>query len=980
MLSRSQRAWVVFAGAVVLGAAVAFAQGEKNADEILARARETVFKEGPRPALPELERALAIYRDKHDRHGEAVTLGYIGFCYRQLAEYPKALDYLRRSLSLKQELGDRLEEGKTLNFLGLTYWDMGDYPQAIDHLTRALNIAREVHNPQLEGTALNNLGLVSDEQGDYKHSLEIYQQALELHRSTHFERGESDTLGNIGGDYLLLGQYREALRYYQQALEADTRLQLKTSETIDLGNIALCQTGLGQLEEAVRTFDRALALARETGQKKEEADWHKGKGAALLGLGKYDLAREEYQKALTAYDQAGQKRELIEAFNEDGNLLAQLGDITSAEKDFRRAIDLARAIGHPRGVTTNLMALADLEWRRQRYEQAAALYRQAFERARDAEDRASMASSLVQLAVTLRDQGRLQEAVPQAQQALEIAHQTGASPLEAQALYVLGELARKGGDPQKALEHYTAGEQLVQATGNSELSWQLEYGKGQALEALHRDEEAVAAYRRAVVVIEGVTSQLLEERFQAGYLQNKYQVYVALVRLLLKMGRTSEAFLYSEKLRARSYEQLINQNLPLGGGDDEVELRSRIRQLRRSIEEENAKPLAEQKRQKVQVFSGELGSAERQYQTLLDDLRSVPSADPTARALAVPSSDRVRTMLPAEAALVAYVVGEENVVIFVLTRDDEHATTVPVRARDLRAKIELLRDLIAPGRGTDWAKPAESLYQILIAPVEQNGWLKGITKLYLVPNAVLNYLPFAALARPDGEGVRFLVQDYVLAYLPAASALVYGPDKGDSQPTLLALAPERSRLRYAPQEARSISALFPENSLVLVGRSATKSAFKRRASQFQLIHLATHGFFDKFNPIFSGIALEPEAGDDGRLEVYEIMRLHLQARLVTLSACDTALGSGYFAEYPAGDDFVGLTRAFLSAGSSAVLASLWEVNDRSTMQIMNSFYRSLREADSAEALARAQRAMLASGGRYSRPYYWAPFIVMTAKK
>jgi CHAT domain-containing protein/tetratricopeptide (TPR) repeat protein len=979
VFGRSKRIWAGFVVALALGGAGAFAQAQKTAEQILADARETVFKEGPRPALPELERALAIYRESHDRHGEAVTLGYIGFCYRQLAEYPKALEYLQRSLAMKQELGDRLEEGKSLNFLGLTYWDMGDYPQAIDHLTRALNIAREVHNPQLEGTALNNLGLVSDEQGDYKHSLEVYRQALDLHRSTHFERGESDTLGNIGGDYLLLGHYREALEYYQQALKADTRLQLKTSETIDLGNIALCQTGLGQLADAVRTFDRALALARETGQKKEEADWHKGKGAALLGLGKYDLARGEYQQALAAYRQAGQKRELIEALNEDGNLLAQLGDIPSAEKHFRRAIDLARAIGHPRGVTVNLMALGDLEWRRQRYEQAAALYQQAFDRARDADDRAAMANSLVQLALTLSNQGRSGEARQHAQKALDIARQTGGSPLEAQALYVLGELARKSGDPQKALEHYAAGEQLVETTGNPELGWQIAYGKGQALEVLQRDEEAVAAYRHAVEIIEGVTSQLQEARFQAGYIQNKYQVYVALVRLLLKMGRTGEAFRYSEKLRARSYERLLNQNLPLGGDEAEVELRSRIRQLRRAIEEENAKSLAELKRQKVQVFTNELAAAERQYQDLLDDLHRTRPADPTAQALAVPSSEEVRKALPADAALIAYVVGEESVVVFVLTEDDEHATTVPVRARDLRTKIELLRDLIAPGRGTDWVKPAESLYQILIAPPQQNGWLKGINKLYLVPNAVLNYLPFATLARPDGEGVHLLVQDYVLAYLPAASALVYGPDQGDSERTLLALAPQKSRLRYAPQEARSIGALFPGRSLVLLGRSATKGAFRRQASQFQLIHLATHGFFDKFNPIFSGIALEPEAGDDGRLEVYEIMRLHLQARLVTLSACDTALGSGYFAEYPAGDDFVGLTRAFLYAGSSAVLASLWEVNDRSTMQIMNDFYRSLRETNSAEALANAQRTMLASGGRYSRPYYWAPFIVMAAK-
>jgi CHAT domain-containing protein len=325
------------------------------------------------------------------------------------------------------------------------------------------------------------------------------------------------------------------------------------------------------------------------------------------------------------------------------------------------------------------------------------------------------------------------------------------------------------------------------------------------------------------------------------------------------------------------------------------------------------------------------------------------------------------------------VVGEDELVIFVLRRDDVHATTTMIRASDLRTKIELLRDLMAPPKGPDWVKPAESLYQALIHPIEQSGWLKGISRLYIVPNATLNYLPFAILSRPGEEKGHFLIQDYVVAYLPAASALVSGLEREAPKLSLLALAPRASHLRYAPEEARSIGAIYSDRSQVLLGRSATKRAFAKQAGEFEIIHLATHGFFDKLNPLFSGVVLEPAAGDDGRLQVYEIMRLRLQARLVTLSACDTALGSGYFSEYPAGDDFVGLTRAFLSAGSSAVLASLWEVNDRSTMQLMKSFYRELQRTDSASALAVAQRSMLASGGPHSSPYYWAPFVVVSAK-
>ena len=287
-------------------------QGSPTADQVLAQARHTYSEQGGREALPGFERALALYREARDRHGEAVVLGHIGNCYESMADYPRAIDYLRQSLDVKQELGDRLEAGKTLSNLGLVYWHSGDYAKATDHLTRALEIAHQVRDRQLEASAHNNLGLVYDERGDYQRSLPNYRQALDLFRAVNHPLGEGQALGNIGGVYLLLGEYREGTKYYQQALAIGEAHKFKRAASQDLGDLALCQLGLGQPEEAVRTFDRALALAHEAGFKEEEADWHKGKGSALMRLGKYDPAREEYQRALLVYEQAGLKRELIE--------------------------------------------------------------------------------------------------------------------------------------------------------------------------------------------------------------------------------------------------------------------------------------------------------------------------------------------------------------------------------------------------------------------------------------------------------------------------------------------------------------------------------------------------------------------------------------------------------------------------------------------------------------------------------------------
>lgn len=957
------------------GTASLLAQTEQD-DEVIAQARRLYAEEGPRAALPEFERALAMYRQAQDRRGEAITLGYIGNCYKRFGELPRALEYLQQALVMKQELEDRLEEGKTLSHLGLVYWEMAEYGAAIEHLSRSLAIAEALGERELQAAALNNLGLVYDEQGDYRRSLEQYGRALELQRAVGSAAGESATLGNIGGVHLLLGRYREAMTRYEQALEISERLHLKASASQDLGNIALCHLGMGQPAEALAAFDRALVLAREAGLKKEEADWRKGKGSAFLGLGKYDEALGEYREALRAYEESGLKRERVEALNDSGELYLLLGDVASAEAAFRAALELARGIGHPRGLTASLLALSDLELRRGRPEEAAALCRDALGRAREADDRQQVVMGLLELALTQRVQGRPHESLVGAREALELARAMDARLLTARALHALGEAARALGRPAEALEHYAAGEGIAQTTGDPDLGWRIAFGQGQALEALGRREEAVAAYKQAVETIESVRTRLRAERFRAGYIEDKYQVYVALLRLLLEMERPGEAFLFGEGLRSRRDLELLERGPEQAETPAEGELRGRIRQLQRALEEESEKPAAERRKPALDLFTGELVAAEREYQTLLDDLRGRRPDHASSGALPVPTCDQVQRLLPADTALVEYVVGEEDLAIFVLTHQTMRAVTVHQRSADLRTKVELLRDLIVREGTEDWLKPAESLRRTLLGPVEGNGWLRGVRRLYFVPHGTLHYVPFAALPRRDGKGLRYLVEDYEIGYLPAAAALTRDRPGRDGHPTLLALAPARARLPYALQEAQGLAELFPGSHRVLVGRRATEASFKRAAPDYRVIHLATHGYFNKMNPLFSGLELEKDQQDNGRLEVHEILGLRLDADLVTLSACETALGSGQLAENPAGDDFVGLTRAFLAAGSDAVLATLWEVNDRSTLRFMRRFYASLPRVGRAAALALAQRSLCRSPGRLGHPYFWAPFVLV----
>ena len=957
----------------LLVATLVFAQAPDFAQAV-AKVRQLEVEQGPKTALPEFERLLKLARESSDQLGEAIVIGLMGNSYRKLTDYPRAIELLNQSLAMKEKLGNRLEAARTLNQLGLLYWNKGDYTQAIQQFTRAITLAREIKDRQLEANVLNNLGLVYDELGDYRRSRENYDTALEVHRALGNAVSETATLSNIGGVYYLLGQFRDSMRYYQQALAISERLKLKSTASADLGNLALCHLGLGQMNEALEAFDRALVLAREAGIKKEEADWHKGKGSALVRLGRYDQATEEYRLALATYEQAGLKREWVEGLNDRGNLHVLLGDLASGERDFRQAVELARGIGHPRGITANLLALGDIEWRRKRFDEAGALYRQGLTRAQEAGDRTYMTAAWLQLAAVGREQKQFDEALGHGRQALAMARTEQARFAEAQAHYTLGEIERARGRSAEALDSFSAG--IAKAEDDPEIGWRLAYGQGQTLEAVNRKPEAVDAYRRAVVIIESVRSQLRQERFRAGYIEDKHQVYVDLVRLLLELKRIPEAFQFAERLRAQSYQDLIRGGPWVAGGEKEAELRQRVRQLQRAIEQENNKLPKDRRAQAATLFSAELAAAERAYQNLLDDLRSRAPESAAARALNVPSTSDVQKRLPPGTAIIEYVIADESLSIFLLTSDQLRATTVAVRAADLRSRVELLRDLLLRPTSEEWRRPAESLSRALLAPVEQAGWLKDVQRLYVVPHGILHYLPFAVLSHRIGRGPRFLMEDYQLAYLPAAAVLVHGSGQPKAGQELLAMAPARARLLFSQQEARRISEYYPRQPNVLLGSQATESVFKNVAGGYQVIHLATHGFFNKLNPLFSGVELEADQKEDGRLEVHEILGLRLNAQLVTLSACNTALGSGYFTEVPAGDDFVGLTRAFLFAGSPSVLASLWEVNDRSTLELMRGFYSHLQKSGKAEALALAQRSILRAGGRFSHPYFWAPFVLV----
>jgi CHAT domain-containing protein len=253
------------------------------------------------------------------------------------------------------------------------------------------------------------------------------------------------------------------------------------------------------------------------------------------------------------------------------------------------------------------------------------------------------------------------------------------------------------------------------------------------------------------------------------------------------------------------------------------------------------------------------------------------------------------------------------------------------------------------------------LYDALIAPLRV--YIVGHPKLIIVPHGTLHYLPFHALY----DGFSYLLERHEIGYLPSASSLRYClEDRPQSSESLAIGYSQNGRLPYAAEEARHVADIL--GCRVLDEEQATQIAFRRIAPECRTLHLAAHGDFRFDNPLFSGLIFA-----DGWLTTMDIFNLRLKASLVTLSACQTGrnvIGGG--------DELLGLMRAFLGAGAASVALTLWAVEDRSTAQLMETFYQKLIEGYSkGAALREAQLQFIhAEDGIYTHPYFWAPFFLV----
>jgi CHAT domain-containing protein len=361
-------------------------------------------------------------------------------------------------------------------------------------------------------------------------------------------------------------------------------------------------------------------------------------------------------------------------------------------------------------------------------------------------------------------------------------------------------------------------------------------------------------------------------------------------------------------------------------------------------------------------------SEESRSRALLDLVRERGALTAGAAALenapqnAQVSPASVRAALRNGEAIVEFHTLDDQLIAWVVRPSGIQGYRIGRSRRDLAADITAFRQAILDRRPAA-RQLGQRLYTLLMAPLQ----IAAGEQLLIVPHDALHYMPFQALV----DGDNYLIERHSLAFAPSAGVAVQlSRRSADQSLPLVAFGnpgtDARLALPGAEREVQQISALFSD-AKIFIQAAATKAQFRASIPTAGILHVAAHAETDQVDPLQSRILFAPDGDDAGFMLAREIYGLDMRhVSLITLSACETGLG-----RVARGDEILGFTRSFLSAGASGLLVSLWPVEDESTGLLMITMYSNL--AQGRPAAASMQRAQLAVMRKYKEPYFWAAF-------
>ncbi len=828
-------------------------------------------------------------------------------------------------------------------------------------------------NARREANRLFNLGNQQFDRSQFEQARNTFQQVLELRKQSHDLGGQGDVLLKLGQVYEILGLYEQALASYKQSAEIFSKLGERDNQSGAFSGVGIVYLRIGRYYQAIAAFQQALKILPQAPVALN------GLGLAYTYLGQYDKALNFHQQTLAIHRANHNLRGEATSLLNIGSVYSQRSQYPEALNSFQQALEIYRQANNPTGQVRSLNLIGEIYNLQNQSSKALSFFQDALKLSKTINDRRGQGIAFNNIGRTYFNLQQYSQAVKSYEQALAIRREIGDREGEGETLGKLGELVAKQ----------------------------------------NQSELAIVFLKQSVNTYESIRHDLqqLPADQQESYTRTVAGTYRRLADLLLSQGRVLEAQQVLELLKIqelRSYTRNARaggqtQGSPLTPPEASVisPFNNTIAMGLKLSQCEQQKPYCSDRDQLL----AQRNAANTDFEEQLDKLRALAKQqlgkDPAQlqqQELTIAAQNVVKAQ--PKTVLIYPLVLEDNLWLVWGTQAGKQGVVfaskeVLVGRKELAQKALDFRNLLEKSDDVKQLQQvSHQLYKWLVEPLRAELDANGIQHLVFSLDRSTRYIPMAALF----DGQHYLVDRFTISTILTAG-LTNIQDKlspnVEEDPVLgLGLServPNFDPLPNVPDELNGIirsgdTGVYP--GLKLLNKDFTTEAFKKLID-YRIVHIATHGQFVPGNPEDSFLVL----GNGQSLKIPEIKTMTDLGgvHLVVLSACETAKGGAD----KDGIEVSGISYYFLTSGAKSVIASLWLVNDVSTSQLMQQFYKNLASGMSkAEALQKAQQSLIKGEGStvsqtrsdsfklptgssqspiahdFSHPYYWAPFILI----
>ena len=930
------------------------------------------------------------------------TLAKIYYARKGKKFYKKSEQFFKKALRYFEKKESANEEfiNFVYNDLATLYVYYGQYTKSILLLNKLLSRYVKEYGENSPRTAkiYGSLGEMYRRTGHYEDAERFFKKNLEIYISTYGEKNSKATkvYNYLASLYSNIGLYRKAERLYQKKLQISTSISGENNpdNAITYNNLATICDDTGRFKKAEVFYGKALKINKinKFGENNRlVATIYNNLARIYQKTGQYGKAGLFYKKALKI-DLAilgGNHPVTATTYNNLALFYSSIGRYNEAERFYKKSIKIIKetlGANHPNAAKA-YGNLAGLYRDIYRYRDSELLYKKALKidlniwGERNANTKEAY-NSLAFLCLATNDVSRAEKIFK-----------------KTKSIAGLACCNLKNNNYNIALKGFQYNLIFEKSIGETEYVMSNYIAIGLCYEGLKKYNKAEKAFEKAITLIENQRkslNQLSRENFLVGKTRmgfSRIDAYEYLIRVILKQKaeKYGEASLkVCERMKAKLFLDMLSKRKIKGKNPLEDKLLAKAEILNTQIATlQNILAIMKNKKVNdvyIKKVETALNKNLNEYDNVLKNIERKGYGLASLVSVKIPDISTLKKNLKTGVKIIEYFVGKNNTYVWVVSRDKVYVKVIPkggkeiyqvVKAtflskgisRNIRQKIDFL--LPKNSHQTNDPRKFNKAFNILIKPVEK--FLKGSDTLIVIPSGALYKLPFCAL----NDGHRYLYERFNISMLPSFTSLEFlkgkqkgGPEEffGMANPAIPGVPP----LWFSELEVNNISTYFTKKEIYFRSK-AKEQTFKQNASSANIIHLAVHGIFSWLQPFDSGLLLRKGGGEDGLLRIYEVFALDLhKSDLVVLSSCESGLG-----EIRSGDDMIGLSRAFLYAGTPSLIATLWNVDDKATALFMTIFYKNWREdgMSKAKALRMAQKE-LSSKTFYKSPYYWAAFQII----